>query len=816
MAQAKIILTSEFEVPGGKNYSSFINYLTREGVLESKTDLTQAEMNELARIKSSIQNIEEEKYRDRAQLVDPKKTEELTEIEGEAKMLIQNDVFSSIEKSEDFSNYISYMGRSHALSSKEKLLPDQQEQLEFMKGKAKEFKEKITKQANVRTNEVVNDQSMRTGLFNSNKDDLTVAEEAEIKKQFTKAEKNGSILFKDVVSFDTASLIEAKIYNPETKELDRKKLMDAGRKMMEKMGSSEKMNETMLWTGMIHYNTNHFHIHFATVEMENTRKMVTKKENGIEYQQPRGMRPQSTIDAMKSTFSNELFGRGEELARASELRNKLVQDIKSQLSSTSTFEMKLMKEIRDELPENKKNWTYGSKKVSDETRGKIDKLTTHLMKDTPDYENYLSLLKEESEARKKMYGETKRADKDYFKNKEEDIKKRLGNSFLKELKLIEKNSTDAREKVVEAKLELNEDKQMSFEDKKEAALNKIKDHMKSEKNKPDINQSEGNKENPVNLIFKLKGQELNETAKAKIEDREPNLKNYSKKNQEWLEKQLPEVSFVQSHQAWDKENLVPSTGAKPLIVKSPVFELDNEGIPTKRVIAFSEITLYDISQVEEKELSLAEKKEGALSKINNHLQKENKNDGEVKFYDYGEFTGKTNLDRFSQKNTEWLKKQYKDVTYVHGEMDWLQNNRSVKNGSIPLLVNSPVYFVDDYDGVEKISGFKTVEVFDISQTEKLKMNSDGTFNQKEEKMNNFLEREQQKLSDRTSAKKWELSRSDEYKPYTVSKEFYPSPKAVNDIKAGLNDDYEKFKDIQEFERTQRLVERAKKEQEQGY
>lgn len=813
MAHAKIILTSEFEVPGGKNYSSFINYLTREGVLESKTDLTQAETNELARIKTAMQKIEEEKYLDLDQPGDQKSTKELTEIEGEAHILIQNDVFSSVEKSEDFSNYISYMGRSHALSSKEKLSPDQQEQLEFMKGKAKEFKEKITKQVDVLNNEVVKDQSIMTGLFNSTKDDLTVAEEAEIKKQFSKAEKNGSILFKDVVSFDTADLIEAKIYNPETKELDRKKLIDAGRKMMEKMGSAEKMNETMLWTGMVHYNTNHFHIHFATVEMQNTRKMMTKKENGIEYQQPRGMRPQSTIDDMKSTFANEIFGRGEELARASELRNKLVQDIKSQLSSTSTFEMKLMNEIRDELPENKKNWTYSSKKMKAETRAKIDVLTTSLMKDTPDYNNYLSLLKEESAARIQMYGDTKRADKDYFKNKEEEIKKRLGNSFLKELKVIEKNSAVAREKVIEAKLELNEEKQMSFEEKKAAALKKISDHVISEKEKPDNNQSEVTKENPVNLIFQLKGQELKENAKVKIEDRESNLMNYSKKNQEWLTKQLPTVSFVQSPKAWDKENLVPLTGATPLIVKSPVFELDHEGMPTKRVIAFSEISLYDISQVEEKERSLAEKKEGALSKINTHLQKENTVDN----HDYGEFTGQTNLDRFSPKNTEWLKKQYKDVTYVRDEKGWLYGNRSVKEGSVPLFVNSPVYVDDDY-GNEILSGFKTIEVFDISQTEQLEMNTDGTFKQ-EEKFREFAEREEQKreeqeLRKQTAAKKWKLSGSDEYKPYTVSKQFYSSPKAVNDIKAGLNDEYEKFKDLQEYERTQRLVEQAKREQ--GY
>lgn len=813
MAHAKIILTSEFEVPGGKNYSSFINYLTREGVLESKTDLTQAETNELARIKTAMQKIEEEKYLDMEQLGDQKSTKELTEIEAEAHVLIQNDVFSSLEKSEDFSNYISYMGRSHALSSKEKLSPDQQEQLEFMTGKAKEFKEKITNQVDVLNNEVVKDQSIMTGLFNSSKDDLTVAEEAEIKKQFSKAEKNGSVLFKDVVSFDTADLIEAKIYNPETKELNRKKLIDAGRKMMEKMGSAEKMNETMLWTGMVHYNTNHFHIHFATVEMQNTRKMMTKKENGIEYQQPRGMRPQSTIDDMKSTFANEIFGRGEELARASDLRNKLVQDIKSQLSSTSTFEMKLMNEIRDELPDNKKNWTYSSKKVKAETRAKIDVLTTSLMKDTPDYNNYLSLLKEESAARIKMYGDTKRVDKDYFKNKEEEIKKRLGNSFLKELKVIEKNSTTAREKVVEAKLELNEEKQMSFEEKKAAALKKISDHVISEKEKPDNNQSEVTKENPVNLIFQLKGQELKENAKVKIEDRESNLMNYSKKNQEWLTKQLPTVSFVQSPQAWDKENLVPLTGATPLIVKSPVFELDHEGMQTKRVIAFSEISLYDISQVEEKERSLAEKKEGALSKINTHLQKENTVDN----HDYGEFTDQTNLDRFSPKNTEWLKKQYKDVTYVRDEKGWLYGNRSVKEGSVPLFVNSPVYVDDDY-GNEILSGFKTIEVFDISQTEQLEMNTDGTFKQ-EEKFREFAEREEQKreeqeLRKQTAAKKWKLSGSDEYKPYTVSKQFYSSPKAVNDIKAGLNDEYEKFKDLQEYERTQRLVEQAKREQ--GY
>ena len=83
---------------------------------------------------------EEEKYKDMAQPADLKNAKELTEIEGEAHVLIQNDVFSSVEKSEDFSNYISYMGRSHALSSKEKLTPDQQEQLKFMEGNAREFK----------------------------------------------------------------------------------------------------------------------------------------------------------------------------------------------------------------------------------------------------------------------------------------------------------------------------------------------------------------------------------------------------------------------------------------------------------------------------------------------------------------------------------------------------------------------------------------------------------------------------------------------------------------------------------------------------
>ncbi|MRB78922.1 hypothetical protein GH844_27825, partial [Bacillus thuringiensis] len=79
-------------------------------------------------------------------------------------------------------------------------------------------------------------------------------------------------------------------------------------------------------------------------------------------------------------------------------------------------EVVLLQEIYDGLPSNKKDWTYGSKKMPKETRNKIGELTGLLMKDNPLFKEYEEAVEKESSFQKGLYGESEREDKDYAKN----------------------------------------------------------------------------------------------------------------------------------------------------------------------------------------------------------------------------------------------------------------------------------------------------------------------------------------------------------------------------------------------------------------
>lgn len=106
----------------------------------------------------------------------------------------------------------------------------------------------------------------------------------------------------------------------------------------------------------IHRNTKH--IHFTLVENRNTRDEKVVKINGEEFVQPKGIRKQSTLDAMKQAYGRELrdYALGNErvkkFERKSELRNEIVQEMKLE-TNYSKKELRLLNEIYQELPEKK-------------------------------------------------------------------------------------------------------------------------------------------------------------------------------------------------------------------------------------------------------------------------------------------------------------------------------------------------------------------------------------------------------------------------------------------------------------------------------
>ena len=75
--------------------------------------------------------------------------------------------------------------------------------------------------------------------------------------------------------------------------------------MMNVLYEKEKLNGSTISVGEIHYNTGHFHVHFATTEVEPTREMIFVKEDN-RYER-KGQRSYETLEKMKSTFSTALF-----------------------------------------------------------------------------------------------------------------------------------------------------------------------------------------------------------------------------------------------------------------------------------------------------------------------------------------------------------------------------------------------------------------------------------------------------------------------------------------------------------------------------
>ena len=431
MVKPSVILTSQFTTPTAKSFSTYVNYMTRkEALLGSEKSLTEAEEKELSRIQNVIRRYDMEQGN--AYLLGNKE-EDLSEKELEANTILKTK--NEFQSETDFSKYFSYMSRQYALEKKKKLSLDEEKELEVIKYSISNLpNQNLISEAKTPSLEI------KEGVFSID-NTLTTKDLEQVHDTIKKAQNNGSVFYQDVISFDNDFLIKEKLLNPKTNELDEKKIQYASRKMMDSMFKDEKI-ESGYWFASIHRNTKHIHIHYGTVELQNTRELMTVEEDGVSYLAPKGKRKQKTIDNMKSTFANALIDRTAELSRISELRNTLVDEIKQTYAEDKEYleQVKILKDIYSVLPANKKHWQYGSKHVTNQTRSKIDYVTEYLMRSNPHYKEYLEKTEEESSYRKELFGDTQRADKDYGWNKKKDIQKRLGNALLAQMK---KQSTDS-------------------------------------------------------------------------------------------------------------------------------------------------------------------------------------------------------------------------------------------------------------------------------------------------------------------------------------------------------------------------------------
>ncbi|WP_455931316.1 MobP2 family relaxase [Priestia aryabhattai] len=311
-----------------------------------------------------------------------------------------------------------------------------------------------------------------SSLFTDQSNQLNGQEKKQLKKLFEKAQKNNSIMWQDVITFHNPWLQENGLYDAHTHTVDEKKLMDITRQSMKEMLKRERLNKSAVWSAAIHYNTGNIHIHIATVEPQPTRE--------------RGKRKPKTLDAMKSTVVNQILNRGEQHQKINELIRKDMVKKKKQDSSLRWKNrdiQPLFLQIYNHLPEDKRQWQYSYRTLKP-MKPFIDVLSQKYIEKyhRNEYQQLLGKLDKEVEELKKAYGEGKvdeKRYKNYKQTKIDDLYKRMGNAFLKEMKDYDKQQQQIK-RMIESKKQSKRPASFNQKVSMHFALKKMERAFKSE------------------------------------------------------------------------------------------------------------------------------------------------------------------------------------------------------------------------------------------------------------------------------------------------------------------------------------------------
>ncbi|XZH69148.1 MobP2 family relaxase (plasmid) [Clostridium perfringens] len=258
-------------------------------------------------------------------------------------------------------------------------------------------------------------------LFTKDKHSLTEKEVKKLKKDFDKAQLNGSNMWQEVFSFDNEFLEANGLYDSENGALDEEKIQEATRRAMEELSKREGFKD-LTWSASLHYNTDNIHVHIASVEINPSRE--------------RGKFKPRTLYNMKSSFVNSLLDKQKDLDKINSLiRDNLIQG-KKEMSFKEDIEMrKMVKEIVKKLPSDKRQWHYNYNCMQ-EVRPLIDNLTKYYIETykKDEFKELVDRLEKEDKFYKDVYGKRKLETTTYKDNKIQDLYTRMGNTILKEIK----------------------------------------------------------------------------------------------------------------------------------------------------------------------------------------------------------------------------------------------------------------------------------------------------------------------------------------------------------------------------------------------
>jgi len=284
----------------------------------------------------------------------------------------------------------------------------------------------------------MDDSAKQGALFTKSQDNLNDDNKKLIKQQFQLAQQNESPMWQDVISFDNEWLAKQGLYHPTTHTVDETNMRKVVRETMATVLKSEGMKNSAVWTASLHYNTDNIHVHIASTEPYPTRdKMdVFDKETQTWKEEYRAKRKPKTLDKMKSKVANMILDREHERNKIDDLVRGTVHHKKENGVSLSTYRKtnELFQEAMKHLPSDKKQWQYGYHSIND-ARPYIDEITNVYLQQFhgDDMEQLHQQLDDEVNVMKEMYGEGSDYET-YKQTKLDDLKKRMGNAVLSEMR----------------------------------------------------------------------------------------------------------------------------------------------------------------------------------------------------------------------------------------------------------------------------------------------------------------------------------------------------------------------------------------------
>jgi len=407
MKRPSIILTSKFSIPSQGKFSKYLGYMARKEALEKQDYLTDEQKKELKALNYEIRKVEIKTLQTKTYYSSNQDSED--PLQKDAEKILHAKSWSELAD-QDFEKYLGYMARIGALAKVEHRTSKEEQELQRVTKASQELGEfHPTKD------------KLLLGVYTSDMDQVHLGDLQHIRDKLNSAQKHGSVMWQDVVSFDNVFLVKHKILNQETGKLDETLLRKATASMMEVM--ENEMDPPLYrpyWTASIHRNTDNVHIHIAIVEEENHRPIIERTNKFDEVvSQPRGKRTQKTIDHMKSKFANTLFDTSELTKQISIHRDAVRQGVKTSLQENLNDKQlqKQLNEIMAMLPSNRQSWNYAFlEKFDKKTKKKLDHFTNELLKNNQDW-------------------------------KIEDMKRRNGNAVLHVLAGLDKNANKYRKKL---------------------------------------------------------------------------------------------------------------------------------------------------------------------------------------------------------------------------------------------------------------------------------------------------------------------------------------------------------------------------------